>query len=187
MRHGWVMLVALVAVSAAHADSWMPPTKTTYLSQDKATRLVVTPRELRSPLAYFDDKVKGREPAGQAVGETKRTAQGTLERREGRRWVEVWKAPLANEVAPVSALVSNDGKHVVTFDDWHMVGLGTNAVAIYRSDGTRVRSLTLGDFLPGDYIEALPRSVSSLWWHGQDRIAADGRHVLLAVVVPVRA
>nr|WP_144033851.1 hypothetical protein [Sphingomonas laterariae] len=179
-----MLLIALVVSGPACADSWGPPTRTTYLSADQNVRLTVVPRELRSPLAYFDDKVNGREPAGQPAGETRSTAEGTLERRVDGRWLQVWKAPLANEVAPVTALVSNDGEHVVTFDDWHMVGLGSNVVAIYGRDGALVRSLELGDILPKDYIEALPRSVSSLWWHDQDRISGDGKHVLLAVVVP---
>ena len=56
------------------------------------------------------------------------------------------------------ALVSDDGRRVVTFDDWHMTGYGPHAVVIYDGLGRRVRALALQDFLsPGD-LDALPRS-----------------------------
>ena len=182
-------LVALGAIllmnlgGAARADSWTPPARQLFLSPAKTARLTVIPREIASPLAYFDDKVKGREPAGQASG-GERHARGIVERRTSSGWVTVWQGPLANEVSPVSALVSDDGTHVVTFDNWHSMGFGLNVVVIYRADGTVVRSLRLEDILPTTYISALPRSVSSLEWHGTDRLTRDGRQVLVAVVVP---
>jgi hypothetical protein len=147
-------------------------------------RLTVAPRELKSQLTYFDDKVKGQEPAGQETGETKRTAHGILERRTEGRWIKVWDAPLANEVAPVAALVSNDGKHVVTFDNWHSMGFGDNVVVIYGNNGRLMRALRLDQILPVAYINALPRSVSSLWWSGKHRLPPDSRRLLLAVAVP---
>lgn len=182
-------LVALEAIlllnvgGAARGDSWMPPTRQSFLSPGKTARLTVIPCEIASPLAYFDDKVKGREPAGQASGR-ERHARGIVERRTSSGWMTVWRGPLANEVSPVSALVSDDGAHIVTFDNWHSMGFGVNVVVIYRADGTVVRSLRLEDFLPATYINALPRSVSSLKWHGADRLTLDGRQVLIAVVVP---
>lgn len=178
---GAILLVNVGGV--ARADSWMPPTRQTFLSPGKTARFTVIPREIASPLAYFNDKVKGREPAGQASG-GERHARGIVERRTFSGWVTVWQGPLANEVSPVSALVSDDGAHVVTFDNWHSMGFGANAVVIYRADGSVVRSLKLEDFLPATYISALPRSVSSLEWHGTDRLAPNSQRVLVAVVIP---
>lgn len=176
-------MLLIIVGGEARADSWAPPTRQAFLSPDKKARLTIIPREIKSALAYFDDKVKGREPAGQLSGGERR-AQGIVERRTASGWVTVWRGSLANEVSPVSALVSNDGAHVVTFDNWHSMGFGANAVVIYRADGSVVRSLRLEDFLPTNYINALPRSVSSLEWHRTDRLASDGRRVLIAVVAP---
>jgi hypothetical protein len=36
-------------------------------------------------------------------------------------------------VAPVRALVSNGGEHVVTFDNWHSGGFRDNVVVIYAA------------------------------------------------------
>lgn len=181
----WVLILLTVLTAAsAHADTWLPPERQTFTSANGEARLTVEPRPIRDQLAYFEDKVKGREPAGQPAGETRRTAEATLERRIDGRWRTVWHAPLVNEVAPVSALVSDDGEHVATFDNWASVGYGEDVVVLYGPGGRLVRALGLSQILPDVYIAALPRSVSSLWWSGQHRLTADGRQLLVAVVVP---
>lgn len=184
---GWlirlVSAVAMVVASPALADSWLPPEPKTYLSPDKATRLTVLPRDLENQLTYFSDKLDGKKLAGQRSGGEPR-ALGIVERRSGAAWIQVWKAPLVNEVAPVRALVANGGGHVVTFDNWHSTGFGDNVVVIYRGDGSLVRAMKLTDILPENYVRALPTSVSSLWWSGEHVLSRDGRQVVLKVVVP---
>jgi hypothetical protein len=186
---GWLkrlmLALALLAAAPACADSWMPPQQASYVSPDKKTRFTVIPRRLKDQLAYFSDKVDGKEPAGQPQGGEPR-ARGILERRSGKAWVKVWEAPLVNEVAPVSALVANGGNYVVTFDNWHSVGVGENVVVIYRAGGSIVRSLKLFDILPEDYVRALPRTISSMWWSGENVLSKDGRHALLKIVIPNR-
>lgn len=170
-------------VSAAVADSWAPATRATYVSPDGRSRLTVVPRDLESNLAYFEDKVDRTAPAGQQPGGG-RSARGLLERQVGGRWQAVWDRPLLNDVAPVSALVANGCDYVVTFDNWHSTGFGDHVVVIYRGDGSLVRSFKLTDVLPADYVRALPRSVSSLWWGGKHALSSDGQRVVLKVVVP---
>lgn len=103
---------------------------------------------------------------------------GGLERRDADgQWSLVWDRPLVNEVGPVSALVSDAGDYVVTFDNWHSVGLGDNVVVLYDARGMVIRSLALTDIVPETYAAALPRSVSSLWWAGDHRIEG-GRLIL---------
>lgn len=185
----WAITLAvaltLVAASPAAADSWSPATRETYLSSDNATRVTVVPRELSDNLTYFSDKVDGKEPAGQdARGQPRATA--FLERREGNIWKKIWEVPLVNDVAPVRALVANNGRYVVTFDNWHSVGFGNNVVVIYRADGSLVRAIALSEIVPEDYIRALPRSVSSIWWSGDHEFASDGERVIVKVAVPSR-
>jgi len=178
-------MLSVVVTTAARADSWLPPTRATYLSPDAQTRLTVIPRGLESPLAYFKDKVAKKEPAGQAPGETRTTARAVLERSDGKGgWTRIWEAPLVNEVAPVRAVVANGGHHIVTFDNWHSVGFGPDVVVIYGTDGKHVRSFSVADLLPGSYIRGLPRSVSSLWWCAEPRLSPDGGQVILPIVVP---
>jgi hypothetical protein len=173
----------LACAAPAWADSWLPATVKTYEAADHSARLTVSPRGIESPLKYFEDKVDGTEPAGQKPG-AEPAATGVLEVRDGAGWKIVWKRALVNDVAPVHALVAPGGRWVVTFDNWHSMGWGDDVVVIYGGDGTRVRSLSLNDLLPKDYVEALPRSVSSIWWSGEHRFSPDEATLLLQIVIP---
>lgn len=182
---GILVLLALLSGQVARADSWLPATVKTYFSEDKQTRLTVTPRDLESNLGYFRDKVDGKEPAGQQGGGTAQ-ASGLLERRDkAGQWVKVWEKPLVNEVSPVSALVANGGKYVVTFDNWHSVGHGDDAIVIYGGTGSLVRAMAVSDIVGADYVKALPHTVSSFSWSGEHRITSDGSRLALQILVPV--
>jgi hypothetical protein len=183
----WVVaLFLLLWPGLAAADTWMPATRHSWFSPDHHMRFTVEPRAISGPLQYFSDKVKDRNPAGQQPGGPDK-AQGTLEREENGHWVTLWHKPLVNDVSPVSAIVANDGAHVVTFDNWHAMGWGDDAVAIYGPDGTLIRAMGLTAFLPDDYQEALPRSVSSIQWGGEHHFSAAGDRLILEVVVPTEA
>ena len=187
MKKVAIFIAALLLAwgAPAEADSWAPPRVIAYFSKGKAYRLTVHPRPFTDALDYFTDKVCGREPAGTPGATSQRTARAVLERRVGKGgWTQVWSAPLANEVAPVEAIVSEDGRHSVTFDNWHSMGFGDNVVAIYDSRGRLVRSLKLGDLLPETYVRALPRSVSSLHWRQDPRFSSDGKSLIIEVVIP---
>lgn len=165
------------------ADSWMLPEQATLLSADGQARAVITPRDLESQLDYFEDKVDGTEAAGQRQGGPS-AAHARLEVRSDKGWQLVWQGSIANDVAPVEALVAKAARYLVTFDDWHGTGYGPHVVVIYGPKGERVRALSLSDIVPDDYIEALPHSVSSIRWRGEPRFSADGAHVLIPVIVP---
>jgi len=187
MRFGAVIgaMCLLAASSVAVADSWAPPAKESYTSADKQARLTVTPRDLESALAYFDDKVEGREPAGAPAGAKAARATALLElRTSAGRWERAWAGPLSNEVAPIEAVVANKGLGFVTFDNWHSMGFGPNAIAIHGRGGTLVRQLGLTDLFPDWFVAALPRSVSSIHWRGEPRISADGTELIVPVVQP---
>ena len=160
-------LAFILSIPAARADSWFPATKEVYFSPDKETRLTVDPRELSGPLEYFEDKVDGKEPAGQKKNGNMQ-ANGRLEQKNpDGTWSAVWEKPLVNEVAPVSVLVANAGQYVVTFDNWHSMGYGDDAIVIYNAEGLVIRAMSLKDVLPEKFVAALPRSVSSLHWGGE--------------------
>lgn len=165
------------------ADEWALPTTITYTSCGGHARLRVVPRDLEDQLSYFEDKSAHIEPAGQRRGGAP-AAVGRLERRVGKAWQVVWEHPIANDVAPVSVIVRDDGAYAVTFDDWHGLGYGPHAVVIYGYGGKVVRALSLADLVPTDYIRAMPHSVSSIDWRGDPRFSKDGRQVLIPVVIP---
>ncbi len=186
---GYALAIALFVAGlfwtvTARADSWMPPSGQTYVSADGNARVTITPRALEGALEYFEDMVAEREPAGQAAGSDQTRPTGHLELRDGRNWRSVWHGALVNDVAPVRALVANDGRRMVTFDNWYMTGHGENVVVIYNETGVVVRSFTLSDLLPDYYVAALPHSVSSIQWGGEHRLDEQGDRLILEVAIP---
>ncbi len=180
-----VILALVVCVSAACADEWPLPTTEVYYSQDRRVRLTVTPRELSSQLNYFSDLVHHRKSAGQQSDSTHTFARGVLQRRtRDGAWIVVWDRRLLNNVAPVSALVTDSGRYVVTFDNWFGNGVGNDVVVIYGRGGSVVRSMSLDDILPDYYVYALPRTVSSLWWGCKHRLDEPEGLLVLKVAIP---
>ena len=177
----FALIVVSVTPAPSCADSWMLPTTTTYTSSSGHARVTVVPRDLDSQLHYFQDKVGKVDPAGQKKG-TASVAKARLERLVDKRWQVVWERQIANDIAPVSAIIRDDSEYAVTFDDWHGLGYGPNAVVVYGKDGKLVRAFSLSDLVPKDYIEALPHSVSSIQWRGDPRFSKDGRQVVIPVV-----
>jgi hypothetical protein len=180
---GILMCMALLATTVS-ADEWPLPTTRAYFSPDRAWRFTVTPRPIASQLAYFQDEVANRQQAGAVRGNPQKSARGLLEHLNNQeQWQPVWNQPLLNDVSPVEAIVSPLGR-VATFDNWHSKGYGKEVVVIYDDHGKAVRAMGLEDFLPKDYIRALPRSVSSIWWGDHHYFSSDGKHLILRVVVP---
>ena len=178
------VLALLLLANVARADSWLPPREQQVESADGRVRVTVTPRPLAGALPYFQDKVDGKEPAGQREGNEQATPVATLERKDADgRWQVAWTGPLVNDVAPVEVLVANNGR-LVTFDNWHSVGYGDDVVVIYDERGKVVRQMALVDLLPAGYIVSLPHSVSSLYWGGEHALVDGERTLELGVVEP---
>lgn len=174
----FLALAALLPVSPARADSWIPPHRTTYFSANRAFRLVVTPhvpadRNLRP---YTQE----------ATGPTAPDmARAILQRRDGRGgWRTQWQGPLRNAVMPVGAMIANDGRYVVTFNDWGGTGTGPNVVVIYDGTGGLVRALSLSDLVSEDYALTLGHSFSSIFWGGGRVFSADGDTLILGIMEP---
>ncbi len=169
------MLLTFCVSSAdfARADSWPLPETQEYLSPNGQYRFTVVPRDVNSQLEYFEDKLEG-EVLPDTLGPT-----GTLEQNVNGRWTTVWSDKLVNEVAPVDALVKDDGSHVVTFDNWHSTGFGENVVVIYGTEGKPIRSFALENILPSYFLDGFGRSVSSLHWRDEgSRMSTDLLHLV---------
>lgn len=159
---GWSVSVA------ALADSWESPSTKVYSSKTEQYRFTVVPAGLT---------------ARDQTGKPKDPCKGRLERRTPRGGHElVWERQLVNPVSPVNALVSSNGKYVVTFDNWHHVGRGQHVVVIYGPEGKLVRDMALTDFLTAEQILRLRKSVSSTWWGDGHSLDAREENLVLRVV-----
>lgn len=178
VTQGIVALLAVVGLSLA-ADTWRMPTVEDFFSANRSFRLRITPAPIQSQLAFWEDGPDRAHPGqrGPSAPVPARAVLG-VKRWWGYRTIRAFD--LVNPVAPVDALVSDDGSRIVTFDDWHSMGFGSNVVVLYDHEGRLVRKLALADFLsPGD-IDVLPRSASSIWWSGRHEI--KGSQLTLKVV-----
>jgi hypothetical protein len=178
-----VAIAALWLAGPARADSWADPKTETTLSANGLFRFTVTPADFGSVLDYFREEVAA-EKSGIPV--ERPAPLGLLERRDAQgKWQPVWAGPLVNRIAPVEVIVAGDGRHVVTFDNWHSMGHGEHVIVIYGPDGKLVRSLALSDLLPQDFIDSQPHTVSSIQWRRDvGQFSADGASITIPVVVP---
>lgn len=177
-----LLWMAMLGAGGARADSWAMPKIETTPSANGQFRFTVTPAPLSNQLAYFREEVA----AERSDKPVERPAPlGLLEHRNAEgKWEPVWAGPLANPVAPVTVLVADDGRHVVTFDNWGSVGHGEHVIVIYGPDGALVRSLSLTDLVPQKYKDSLPHSISSLRWREEPRLIAGDSTLLIPVLVP---
>lgn len=178
-----LVFLSLLFSNTALADSWALPNEKEYCSENNKFCFKVIPKKLESQLNYFKDRVAGKENAGADKNTKENYCKGEFfERNEKGKLIKKWSKKLVNEVSPVSAIISNDGKYIVTFDNWHNVGYGDHVVAIYSSQGEVIKKFGLDYFLTKDDISQLPTSVSSIWWHGRHWIDEKKKELVLEVV-----
>ncbi len=151
--------LAVISAGVALADSWDAPTEQDYYAVNEAYYLHVVP------------------------GDGAKHARGTLYHLfVGGGEEEVWNRDLENAVAPVTVLVSGDGRYVVTSDDWGGVGYGPNVVVIYGPAGELVWTFALEDLLTEGEIALVPHSTSSRWWRGEHELDETNDVVILKVI-----
>ena len=164
------------------ADMRSSPTRKTYYSKNRRFAVTIVPKQLTSQLEYFEDKVQGQSDAGAAVGVPNNWPRAfvySFHQNDQLNLVAEFK--LINEVASVTALVSDDGQYLATFDNWVLRGDGDDAIVIYRTDGSLIRSLSLENVLTANDIVALPRSVSSIRWGGEHYIDESNQLLVLRI------
>ncbi len=71
---------------------------------------------------------------------------------------------LVNALTPAQAFLSNDGKVLVTIDDWGGRGTSREVLALYR-EGKRINNYALPEISPVS-VDEYYRSISSIHWFG---------------------
>jgi hypothetical protein len=170
----------------AMADSWPPPRQETVYSPDGNTRLVITPRDFDDALSYYEDKVANKDNPGLPEKSRRKEPFAIIETKgKDGIWSLQWQAPLANEISPASAAISNDGKHFVTFDNWGSIGYGDDVIAVYSKEKQLLRTYSLEELLPDFYSRAFYTTISSRYWR-QDDVAIDDEGFNLNITIPER-
>ena len=124
-------------------------------------------REARSQNGRFVLRVEPGQP-----GRAGRSCTATLfgESQSGRAGRRVWERALVNDAAPTHAAVRDDGRFVVTLDEYRRGG-ARNAVVIYGSEGELLRHFLLSDLLEKDDWPPVKVDRRELGWLTDARLA----------------
>lgn len=115
-------------------------------------------RAARSENGRFRLRIHPGRPGNQG-----RPCRAALFDRDSRGREPVWAAELVNEIAPGRAFIRDDGRLVVTLDEFRRGG-ATHAVVIYGADGRCLREFGLRELLRGDDWRHVRRRDRAVEW-----------------------
>ena len=144
------------------ADSWSIPLPHDYYNADSSYFLRVVP--LYIPPKYHQwQQAKPKRKARFIPQDTLVVpCHAMLYQRTANGPHVVWKQDLINRVAPTAVLVSNDGRYVVTFDNWSSMGYGVDVMVVYDHQGYLLKRYNLEQISPFP-INLYTKTISSLW------------------------
>jgi len=173
-------ILFLVGISS-YADSWAYPKVTRYYSEDSSHMLKVVPKYIPEKYNNWVTAKPKRKRKFTAQDTTIIPCHAILYKINGSKdTVEIWNKKLINRIAPVTVLVSNDGKRIVTLDNWHSMGHGLDVFAVYSEHGELINRFQLDDFsvFPLNDYEF---SVSSIWWRCGAEILNEQQNVKICM------
>jgi hypothetical protein len=147
------LLVLLISIDTAGADSWRTPKPKTWTSpRGTATFRLLDPHMMGASRGVVLVRTRGRERV-------------------------LWDRPLIN--TPVQALVADDGSALVTIDTYGKLGQ-EHAVVVYGRKGQSVADFRLEDLLTKEEIKRyVPRTVSSRLWASKATFTLERSFVVI--------
>ncbi|UOQ69185.1 hypothetical protein [Hymenobacter volaticus] len=161
--YGLVLCALLFQPFTAWADEWHVPKTVDYYSADSSYCLRVVPTFVPAKYSRWQTASPKKKRRYTPQDTTLIPCYATLFHRVHQDLVPVWRHELVNPFAPMQALVSNDGRYVVTLDDWYQPGYGENVVVVYDQQGTLRKRATLETLSPYP-LDQYRLSITSRWW-----------------------
>ncbi|WP_154670986.1 hypothetical protein [Proteiniphilum saccharofermentans] len=164
MKVRFVLLFILVFFAGTiHSDVWDPPSIKSYKSENGQFLLKVYPTEI--PENY--SKWLSAKPKKKSKFSAEDTAivhcHAILYEIYNSDTIKIWDKKLINRFAPNFVIVANDGKSIVTFDNWSSLGYGVDVMVTYDESGNMVKRYNLEEFSPFP-INNYSLSITSIWW-----------------------
>ena len=159
----FTILFLFLTVIHVKADTWEPEKTKYYYSENKTFMLKVVPLTYPEKFWKANYQRLKRKKKLSDKDTTIIPCTGTLYKIIASDTSIVWKRELINRICPVSAIVSNDGSSVITFDNWLMIGFGPDIMVTYNELGDVKKRYRLEDISPFP-INDYPSSISSLYW-----------------------
>ena len=180
MKKYILIILAILLADKVLADTWASPKIRDYYSADSTFFVRIYPQDI--PEKYFKwvnatpRKKKRFQPADTLVTPCFARMYKVINGKDSL----IWEQKLINIVAPVTAILSNDGKYLVTFDNWYSMGYGVDIMVYYNEKGELIKRYMLEDISPFP-INTYTTSISSIWWRcGQDFI--DNQRILICFI-----
>lgn len=175
-------LLLLISTRISKADSWETYGTKEYFSENRKYKLIIIPRFIpekyyewvsfkRTKAIHNKEIDRKREKFFKTLTEKDTVlipCHGKLFCITGTDTTLIWERKLLNDLCPASAIVSNEGSSIVTFDNWFSNGYGGNVMVVYTEKGDARRTYSLSDISPyplNDYFT----SISSIWWSSEKK------------------
>lgn len=158
-----IILFLFVIIFQVKADTWEDARTMFFYSENKTFMLKVVPLTIPEKMYKANYERLKRKKKLSDKDTTIIPCTGTLYKITATDTSVVWERKLINRECPVSAIISNDGSSVVTFDKWHSIGYGFDVMVVYNELGDLKKRFQLEDislFPINDYRS----SISSLYW-----------------------
>jgi hypothetical protein len=173
MKYFTIIVLLIGIVVPVLSDSWREPRETDYYSSDSTYYVKIIPRTVPEKYYKWLNASPRRKKKFSAQDTTIVPCHAKMFKKINTGDSLIWEQKLINSIAPVSAIVSNDGKYMITFDNWHSMGYGVDVMVIYDQRGMLLKRHMLEDISPFP-INTYEISISSVWWRcGQKFIDKD--------------
>jgi uncharacterized protein (TIGR02145 family) len=155
-----------LSTSPSFADSWGRPRPIRYYSENGNYMLLIFPKASVSDYISWHASSPGTEQGFTNTETHEVPCHAVLFKVHENDTTEIYQTKLINRLAPANAIVCNEGKSIVTFDNWGSVGTGSSVMVIYDENGELLNQYSLNDISPIP-IENYMKTTSSIWWRCQ--------------------
>lgn len=186
MKVTMTFLVLLFINQLLSADDWVKEYRKKYTSQNGMYELIIEPTYI--PDNYENEIQKRKKHPEKYLN---RPMIDTIVQCHAKLYKKtrdlglpelIWEKDLVNPVAPYEAIITNDGKYVITFDDWYQLGYGDNVMVVYGEKGNLLKQYKLQEITNLEK-DKLPISVTSIWWYfGHETYSIEPEKVKILII-----
>ena len=166
-----IIIFSLLSISvSANCDTWLEPTIKRYYSSDSTYFVDIIPRKVPAKYYRWINATEKRKKRFHPSDTLITPCHAIMYKNTPDGIEQIWEQKLINRICPVTAIVSESGEYLVTFDNWYSMGYGVDVMVVYNSRGELLKRHMLEDISPFP-INTYSITISSLWWRcGQEFI-----------------
>lgn len=166
-----LIITCFVLIFPSKANEYIKAFGQTFYSQNGLYKLEIAPTKIPKG---FEKELKRRvqnpeKYKGVPFEDSIKHCSAILYKKNGFWFLDlqkVWEKELVNSESPEFAFISNDGKYVLTIDDWYFKGNSNNTIVVYNHSGEKLKNYALSDFIPFPKKELKNTVISTEWFVG---------------------